>query len=58
MLDYGCLMVDDPDTQRSQSTQDPVGDRRIIVLFWSMIDSAHWTTQPITLDEIVQPRLF
>src|SRR2546425_10976789 len=36
-----------------QSAQDPVGDKRIIMLFWSTIDSAHWTTQRITRAEIV-----
>jgi putative transposase len=45
MLDDGCLMVDDPNTQCWQAAQDPVGDKRIIKLFWSTSDSAHRTTQ-------------
>ena len=37
----GCLLVDDPDAQCWQSAQDPVDDKRITMLFWSTIDSAH-----------------
>jgi len=32
-----------------------VADKQIVMLFWSTIDSAHWTTQHTTLDEIVKP---
>ena len=51
-------MVDDPDTQCSQSDHDPVGDTRIIMPVWSTIDSVHGTSQPITQEWIVQHRLF